>query len=78
MVYEDKTYSGEVVWFNVRLGYGFISWKHENKDMKDMFVHYSDLNMEGFRQLKAGEKVEFSIGKNNNGDPKAVNVSIIK
>ncbi len=74
----STVYSGEVVWFNVRLGYGFISWEDNGQKQKDMFVHYSDINSLGFRQLKADQKVTFSIGQNNHGSPKAVNVTVIE
>jgi CspA family cold shock protein len=76
---KDETYEGEVIWFNVKLGFGFISWNNKvGEAMTDMFVHYSDIDMQGFRALKAGQKVSFSIGKNNSGKDKAVNVIILK
>lgn len=69
-----KTYNGEVVWFNVKENYGFIKWEGE----KDMFVHFSDILMEGFKILKKGQKVTFKIGKNIAGNPKAIEVVIIE
>lgn len=75
---EDRIYDGEVIWFNVKLNYGFISWKKDGVSQTDMFCHYSDINMPGFKVLKAGQKVQFSIGKNNSGTPKAINVTILK
>ena len=46
---------GTVKWFNNQKGYGFIS----DEEGKDVFVHYSGLNMEGFKSLDEGAEVEF-------------------
>lgn len=46
---------GTVKWFDARRGYGFIS----DVDGVDCYVHYSDINMEGFRKLKTGQEVIF-------------------
>ena len=46
---------GTVKWFNAKKGYGFIS----DADGNDVFVHFSALDMDGFKELKDGEKVEF-------------------
>lgn len=75
---EENVYEGEVIWFNVKLNFGFISWEKDGVKQKDMFCHYSDIEMPGFKVLKAGQKVQFSIGKNNNNQPKAINVIILK
>ena len=48
---------GTVKWFNNQKGYGFISDESEN----DVFVHYSGLNMEGFKSLEEGQEVEFDV-----------------
>ena len=48
---------GAVKWFNSQKGYGFIS----REDGGDVFVHYSGLNMEGYRTLDEGQAVEFDI-----------------
>jgi len=69
----DSVYFGEVVWFNPKKSYGFISWEGE----EDMFVHFSDILCEGFRTLKKGQRVKFSIGKNNKDEPKAIEVLVI-
>ena len=74
----DIKYYGEVIWFNPSSGFGFISWSDENNiKQKDMFIHYSDILSEGFRTLYKGQKVFFNIGKNKNGDPKAINVTVL-
>lgn len=46
---------GTVKWFDARRGYGFIC----DEDGVDCYVHYSDVNMEGFRKLKTGQEVNF-------------------
>ncbi len=64
---------GTVKWFNNQKGYGFIT----AEDGKDVFVHYSGLNMEGFKTLEEGAAVEFDITDGAKG-PQAVNVEVVK
>jgi len=47
-----------VKWFNSAKGFGFIN-NPEPDDERDIFVHYSSIDMEGFKTLKEGEEVEF-------------------
>ena len=61
---------GTVKWFNNQKGYGFIS----DEEGKDVFVHYSGLNMDGFKELKDGEAVEFEVIEGDKG-PQAANVT---
>ena len=61
---------GTVTWFNAKKGYGFIS--DENGD--DIFVHFSALNMSGFKVLEEGDKVEFEVIEGEKG-PQAANVT---
>ena len=61
---------GTVKWFNNQKGYGFISDEQGN----DVFVHYSGLNMEGFKSLDEGASVEFEVIQGEKG-PQAVNVT---
>ena len=75
---DDKVYYGTVIWFSADKGYGFLSWDIDEVKQKDIFVHYSDLKHEGFRTLYKEQKVSFSIGTNAHGDPKAINVEILK
>ncbi len=63
---------GTVKWFNDQKGYGFISDAEGN----DVFVHFSGLNMEGFKTLKEGQEVEFEVTEGAKG-PQAINVTII-
>lgn len=60
-------------WFNNQKGYGFIT----AEDGKDVFVHFSGLNMEGFKTLEEGAAVEFDITDGAKG-PQAVNVEVVK
>ena len=64
---------GTVKWFNNQIGYGFIT----AEDGKDVFVHFSGLNMEGFKTLEEGAAVEFDITDGAKG-PQAVNVEVVK
>ncbi len=61
---------GTVKWFNNQKGYGFISDEQGN----DVFVHYSGLNMEGFKSLEEGASVEFDVTDGAKG-PQATNVT---
>jgi len=61
--------TGRVKWFSSEKGYGFI----ERDGREDVFVHHSQISMEGFRTLDAGEPVEFEIISGERG-PKAQNV----
>ncbi len=61
---------GTVKWFNNQKGYGFISDEEGN----DVFVHYTGLNMDGFKTLDEGVDVEFEIADGAKG-PQAVNVT---
>ena len=64
---------GTVKWFNNQKGYGFIT----AEDGKDVFVHFSGLNMEGSKTLEEGAAVEFDITDGAKG-PQAVNVEVVK
>ncbi|KAI5094459.1 protein lin-28-like B, partial [Silurus meridionalis] len=63
--------SGYCKWFNVRMGFGFISMTHsEGRSVEpplDVFVHQSKLVMEGFRSLREGEHVEFTFKRSSKG-----------
>ncbi|UVM57837.1 cold shock domain-containing protein CspD [Pseudomonas sp. B21-012] len=50
--------SGKVKWFNNAKGYGFIN---EDGKIEDLFAHYSAIQMEGYKTLKAGQPVNFDI-----------------
>ena len=61
--------NGTVKWFNSTKGFGFIT----SEDGSDLFVHYSDIQSEGFRTLEEGQAVTFEVAEGPKG-PKAANV----
>jgi CspA family cold shock protein len=61
--------TGRVKWFNDSKGYGFI----EQEGGRDIFVHYSAIQGDGFRSLAEGQKVEFEITEGAKG-PQATKV----
>ena len=63
---------GTVKWFSNKKGYGFI----EQKDGKDLFVHFSAINMEGFKTLSSGDRVSFEVNDSDRG-PEARDVKKI-
>ena len=62
--------NGKVKWFNDAKGYGFI----ETHEGKDIFVHYSAIQKEGFKTLAEGQEVSFEIVDGAKG-PQAANVT---
>ena len=61
--------TGTVKWFNDSKGFGFIA----ADDGTDVFVHYSDIQTEGFKSLAEGDAVEFEVVEGDKG-PRASNV----
>jgi CspA family cold shock protein len=61
---------GSVKWFNSEKGYGFIE---QDGGGQDVFVHYSAIQSDGFRNLEEGQRVEFDITDGQKG-PQASNV----
>ena len=55
---------GKVKWFNQRKGFGFI----EREGGSDIFVHYSDINTDGFRSLDENQEVEFEVVDDEKGE----------
>lgn len=61
---------GIVKWFSEKKGYGFI----EQDEGRDIFVHYSSINIPGFKTLAEGERVSFDVEESDRG-PVAKNVN---
>jgi CspA family cold shock protein len=69
---EKKT--GFVKWFDYKKGFGFITTDSE----EDVFVHFSNVLMEGFKKLDSGDQVEFELKEPDDGKgPEALNVKVI-
>ncbi|AFG35249.1 cold-shock DNA-binding protein family [Fervidobacterium changbaicum] len=64
---------GTVKWFDAKKGYGFIT----KEDGEDIFVHFSAIQVDGFKTLKEGDKVEFDVQNGAKG-PQAANVRLSK
>lgn len=64
--------TGRVKWFNNSKGYGFI----ESEGGKDVFVHYSAIQGQGYRSLEEGQAVEFEVQDGQKG-PQAANVRLV-
>ena len=64
--------TGKVKWFNADKGFGFINSDEGN----DIFVHYTEIQGNGFRTLEEGAKVSFDIKTNDRGDH-AANVNVL-
>ncbi len=61
---------GTVKWFNPEKGYGFIS----QEGGEDLFVHWSEIQMDGYKTLDEGAAVEFEVTQGDNGKLQASNV----
>ena len=57
-------HQGTVKWFNAKKGFGFII---DSESEKEIFAHFSAITMDGFKELKDGEKVEFDIVDGDKG-----------
>ena len=64
--------NGTVKWFNAEKGYGFIT----SEDGNDVFVHFSQIQKDGYKTLEEGEKVSFELAEGPKG-PQAENVTAL-
>jgi CspA family cold shock protein len=55
---------GKVKWFDAKKGYGFVS---NISDNKEYFVHFSEIQIDGFKTLEEGQKITFEIGEGPKG-----------
>ncbi|MDK2945905.1 MAG: cold-shock protein [Thermotogota bacterium] len=62
---------GTVKWFDAKKGYGFIT----GEDGKDVFVHFSAVDMDGYKKLEENQEVDFEIVEGEKG-PQASNVTV--
>jgi CspA family cold shock protein len=67
---------GHVKWFNNGKGFGFII-SEESPDGNDLFAHYSQIQMEGYKTLKSGQEVEFEVAEGKDGYA-AINISAVE
>ena len=63
---------GKVKWFNSEKGFGFIT----SEEGKDIFVHFSAIQADGYKTLEEGQTVEFDIVEGDRG-PQAANVTVV-
>jgi cold shock protein len=64
--------TGTVKWFNSEKGFGFIT----GEDGKDVFAHFSQIKIEGYKTLQEGQKVSFDVAQGQRG-PQAENIIAI-
>lgn len=70
---EKEMLSGAVIWFDSVKGYGFIK---QDTDEEDIFVHWSNINVEGFKTVKPDQRVTYELGKNHMGI-QSINVELV-
>lgn len=66
---------GKVKWFNPEKGYGFIL---PDDGSKELFVHFSAIQTDGYRVLTEGDEVDFQSEVDNKGKPQAIKVHVLK
>lgn len=71
-VWREAMSTGKVKWFNAEKGYGFIT----NEEGKDVFVHYSSINVDGFKTLEEGQTVTYDVVESDRGQ-QANNVTVV-
>lgn len=61
---EKEVYQGKVCWFDAKKGIGFIT---KDDGTGDLFVHWSNIQMDGFKTLKPNQRVSYKLGQNHAG-----------
>ena len=72
--------TGTVKWFDKKRGWGFIAVDeqyNQKRNKSDIFVHFTTIQMQGYRELAEGQRVEFNIGLDPKGHEMAENVVVI-
>jgi len=69
---EVEMFRGIIAWFSNSRGFGFIEQDHSEVDI---FLHYSNLSVDGFKTVQPGDRVSYEIGENHKG-AQAVNVVV--
>lgn len=71
----SENLSGYVKWFDAKKGYGFISVEGQ----EDIFVHFSNIEMDGFKKLEMGDLVEFELKNDSKYEkgPEALKVKVL-
>jgi len=64
---------GKVKWFDTKKGFGFI----QSEEGNDVFVHYTSIQTEGFKNLEQGQEVTFDVTEGKKG-PQAANVKLVE
>jgi CspA family cold shock protein len=72
-IFGGNTMNGTVKWFNAEKGFGFITSEEGN----DVFVHFSQINKDGYKTLEEGEEVTFEVAQGAKG-PQAENVTPVR
>ena len=66
-----------VKWFDNRKGYGFVLAPEGEEDTRDIFVHYTKIQMDGFKKLETGDTVSYEVFIDDKGRPQADNVVLV-
>ena len=67
----SERYTGTVKWFDPQKGYGFV----KTEDERELFIHYSEIQGDGYKTLEEGQPVEFDISEGKKG-PVASNLQV--
>ena len=73
---DDGRERGTVKWFNMKKGFGFITWERDHGS-EDVFVHFRSIRGQGYRTLVEGQRVKFTVMPGQKG-PQAEDVSLVK
>ncbi|MBL4763381.1 MAG: cold shock domain-containing protein [Gammaproteobacteria bacterium] len=69
--------TGTVKWFSNVKGYGFLNSDDAENPEEDIFAHYSEINMDGYRKLKSGQIVEFDLITDSPKGLQALNIKAV-